>query len=63
MKTFRVELGRVEYYAKEYIIEAANEEDAIDKAWDMSGNWQRVESEEFTNGCKELINHVEECGK
>ena len=62
MKTFRVMLGRVEYYGKEYIIEASTEEDAIDQAWDMSGNWQRVDSEEFTNGCEE-INHDEECGK
>lgn len=59
MKTFRVELSRVEYYAKEYIIEALDEESAIDKAWDMSGNWQRVESEEFTNGCEET--HESEC--
>ena len=63
MKTYRVMLGRVEYYGKEYIIEASTEEDAIDQAWDMSGNWQRVESEEFTNGCEEIINHVVECGK
>jgi len=62
MNTYRVALGRVEYYAKEYIIEASTEEDAIDKAWDMAGNWQRVDSEEFTNGC-EKINHDEECGK
>ena len=62
MTTFRVMLGRVEYYAKEYIVEASTEEDAFDQAWDMSGNWQRVESEEFTNGCEE-INHDEECGK
>jgi hypothetical protein len=57
MKTFRVCLARVEYYAKEYIIEAANEEEATDKAWDMSGNWQRVDSEEFTNGCEEILSH------
>jgi hypothetical protein len=57
MKTFRVMLGRVEYYGKEYIIEASTEEDAIDQAWDMSGNWQRVESEEFTNGCEEVVSH------
>jgi hypothetical protein len=63
MKTYRIDLARVEYYAKEYIIEAANQEDAIDKAWDMAGNWQRVESEEFTNGCEEIINHEMECGK
>jgi hypothetical protein len=63
MKTFRVMLGRVEYYAKEYIVEASTEEDAIDRAWDMSGNWQRVDSEEFTNGCEEIINHDLECGK
>jgi hypothetical protein len=56
MKTFRVMLGRVEYYAKEFIVEESTEEDAIDQAWDMSGNWQRVDSEEFTNGCEE-INH------
>ena len=56
MKTYRVMLGRVEYYGKEYIIEASTEEDAIDQAWDMSDNWQRVDSEEFTNGCEE-INH------
>jgi hypothetical protein len=57
MKTFRVMLGRVEYYGKEYIIEASTEEDAIDQAWDMSGNWQRVDSEEFTNGCEEVVSH------
>jgi hypothetical protein len=57
MKTYRVMLGRVEYYGKEYIIEASTEEDAIDQAWDMSGNWQRVESEEFTNGCEEVVSH------
>ena len=62
MKTFRVMLSRVEYYAKEYIVEAIDEGNAIDQAWDMSGNWQRVDSEEFTNGCEE-INHDEECGK
>jgi hypothetical protein len=62
MKTFRVILSRVEYYAKEYIVDATDESNAIDHAWDMSGNWQRVESEEFTNGCEE-INHDEECGK
>jgi hypothetical protein len=57
MKTFKVSLARVEYYAKEYIIEAVDEASAIDKAWDMSGNWQRVESEEFTNGCEEELDH------
>ena len=62
MKTFRVMLSRVEYYGKEYIVEAVDESSAIDQAWDMSGNWQRVDSEEFTNGCEE-INHDEECGK
>jgi len=62
MKTFRVMLSRVEYYGKEYIVEAVDESSAIDQAWDMSGNWQRVESEEFTNGCEE-ISHDEECGK
>jgi hypothetical protein len=55
-------LSRVEYYGKEYIVEAVDESSAIDQAWDMSGNWQRVDSEEFTNGCEE-INHDEECGK
>jgi hypothetical protein len=57
MKTFRVSLARVEYYAKEFIIEAKDEASAIDQAWDMSGNWQRVDSEEFTNECEEEINH------
>jgi hypothetical protein len=56
-------LGRVEYYAKEFTVEAEDEASAIDQAWDMSGNWQRVESEEFTNGCEQIINHEEECGK
>jgi hypothetical protein len=55
MKTYRVVLSRVEYYAKEYIIESSNEETAIDKAWDMSGNWQKVDAEEFTNECKEEL--------
>ena len=54
MKTFKVMLGRVEYYAKEFTVEAEDEASAIDQAWDMSGNWQRVESEEFTNGCEEI---------
>jgi hypothetical protein len=58
MNRYRVMLGRVEYYGKEYIIEAGTEEDAIDKAWDMSGNWQRVEAEEFTNGC-ELVTDLD----
>jgi len=53
MKTYRIVLSRVEYYAKEYIIEASNEEDAIDRAWDMSGNWQRVDSAELTESCTE----------
>ena len=54
MTTYRVMLTRVEYYAKEYIVEASSEEDAYDKAWDMPGNWQRVDSVEFNDGCEEF---------
>jgi hypothetical protein len=54
MKQYRVILARTEYYAKEFILEAENEEDAQDKAWNMSGNWQKVEAEEFTNGVEEV---------
>ena len=50
MKKYRVILARTEYYAKEFILEAVDEEDAVDKAWDQSGNWQKVDAEEFTNG-------------
>jgi len=57
MKTFKVSLSRVEYYAKEFTIEAIDEASAIDKAWDMSGHWQMVEGEEFTNGCEEELDY------
>jgi hypothetical protein len=54
MKKYRVVLARTEYYAKEFILEAVDEEDAVDKAWDQSGNWQKVDAEEFTNGVEEV---------
>jgi hypothetical protein len=56
MKKYRVILARTEYYAKEFILEAKDEEDAVDKAWDQSGNWQKVDAEEFTNGVEEIKN-------
>lgn len=54
MNKYRVFLGRTEYYGKEFIIEAANKDEAIDKAWDMSGNWQKIEENEYIDEC-ELI--------
>ena len=59
MKKYGVTMARTEYLTQYIEIEADNEEAAIDKAWDQSGFWQRVEAEEFTNGVEEL--HPVDC--
>jgi len=63
MKTFRIVLARTEYRVKEYIIEAKDADSAIDQAWDMSGNWQVVEADEFTESWDEIITKKEEIAK
>ena len=54
MKKFKVELARTEYLSQVIEVEAENQKDAMDKAWDLSGKWQCVDAEEFTNGVEEL---------
>lgn len=57
---FGITLARTEYLTQYIEVEAVNEEAALDKAWDQSGFWQRVEAEEFTNGIEELP-HLKDC--
>jgi len=49
MNKYKVCLARVEYYSEVIYVEAHNEEDAREIAWDKSGNWKCVDAEEFTN--------------
>ena len=51
---YRVELARVEYLGEVIEVEADSPEEAREKAWDRSGNWKKVEAEEFTNGIEEI---------
>ena len=55
MKTYKVNMTRVEYYSETIRVEADSEDDANDKAWDKSGNWKLVEADEFTNAILEVI--------
>lgn len=49
MKRYKVGLSRVEYLYQEIIVEAASEEDAVDKAWDNQGKWECVNADEDTD--------------
>ena len=62
MKEYKIELLRNEYYIQNVIVIAENEDEAIDKAWDMSGKWIMVDSKEYVEIAEE-INHDEDCGK
>jgi hypothetical protein len=55
MKTYKIELARVEYYSQVIEVEADSEDNAKDKAWDKSGNWKLVDAEEFTNTILEVV--------
>ena len=48
MPKFKVILSRVEYYQDVIYVDADNEEDANDSAWDKSGDWRLIDTEEFT---------------
>ena len=52
---YRVILVRVEYLSQAVEVEADNDQEAQDKAWDQSGKWERVDAEEFTNGIEEVV--------
>ena len=54
MTKYKVQLARTEYLSQVIEVEADSPEDAQDQAWDLSGFWQRVEAEEFTNGIEEV---------
>jgi hypothetical protein len=54
MTKYEVTLARVEYLSQKFIVEADSEEAAQEAAWDQSGNWRRVDAEEFTNGIEEV---------
>jgi hypothetical protein len=46
---FKIQLARTEYLAQEIEVEANNREEAQEKAWDKSGDWECVSAEEFVN--------------
>jgi len=54
MPRFKVELYRTEYLSDSIEVEADNEELAQDKAWDLSGNWKRVDAEEYVYSVQEV---------
>jgi hypothetical protein len=47
---YKVQLARTEYLSQEIEVEADSEDEAQDQAWDLSGEWECVSAEEFTNG-------------
>ena len=51
---YKIQLARTEYYYQIIEIEADNEDQAIDLAWDKSGKWLLADAEEFTNGTELL---------
>ena len=48
MPKFKVVLSRVEYYKDIIYVDDDTQEDANEKAWDKSGDWKLVDTEEFT---------------
>jgi len=48
MPKFKVVLSRVEYYQDVIYVDSDNQEDANEIAWDRSGDWRLVDTEEFT---------------
>lgn len=54
MRKFKIELARTEYLSQIIEVEAENQKQAMDIAWDRSGKWQCVDAEEFTNTVEEL---------
>lgn len=53
MAKYTVTLARVEYLSQVVEVEADSLDDAQDLAWDQSGKWSRVDSEEFLNNIEE----------
>ena len=47
MPKFKVVLSRVEYYQDIIYVDADTQEDANEMAWDESGDWKLVDTEEF----------------
>jgi hypothetical protein len=56
MPIYRVELHRTEYLSDSIDVEADDEESAQDKAWDLSGNWKRVDADESIYSVTEIAN-------
>jgi hypothetical protein len=54
MPIYRVELHRTEYLSDSIDVEADDEESAQDKAWDLSGNWKRVDADESIYSVTEI---------
>jgi len=62
MNTYRIALGRVEYYAKEYIVEASMQ-DIIERIGLGSRNGTVYDSNGNKTGQWRMTDHEQECGK
>ena len=54
MRKFKVEIARTEYLSQTIEVEAENQGQAMDIAWDNAGKWHCVDAEEFTNTVEAL---------
>jgi len=57
---YKVQLARTEYLSQEIEVEADSRDLAYDSAWDLSGEWECVYAEEFTNGIECLEEEIDE---
>lgn len=56
MPRYKVKLSRLEYLIEYIEVEAEDQEEAEEIAWDQSGDWECVNAEESTESVEELQN-------
>lgn len=54
MPKYIVTLNRTEYLCMTFDIDAKNEDEAYEIAWDQSGEWECVDAEEFDGSIFEV---------